>query len=411
VVNKEPVVIKLKAVYPAPTGTNIPKLGITPRFWPLNNDLFWADGHSVYPTLYNMQGELLSTFNGAKKFINPGISGVAFFSFKGKDFLVGPTTSHNNGAASTAPKAAFQLFQIPSEGAEKADSIAVFPELGLGSNTNSSYSAPIALDVQSDQALMYILSPYNGIACYKLTMAAEAGTAEWNISNPEFNALGTMVAKTVVNGLTIYAAESANVVVDANNKSLEEWSFTHRLKFGGTGAFDENGKPLSRALGFDVPGKSKITLALMSSSSSADRILNVSAGHKDSIIAAVPALGPSISKQVVEYKGGPTTIYLWSPSSGVNIYLIKVEPLTTLLPKVAVPGKDFRLYPNPARGRVFINVDQPMEVGVFAITGSLILSQRIDSYNDPIDISGLTRGIYLVRPLKSNQFALKLVVQ
>ena len=84
---------------------------------------------------------------------------------------------------------------------------------------------------------------------------------------------------------------------------------------------------------------------------------------------------------------------------------------TTLLPKVAVPGKDFKLYPNPARNRVFINVDQPMEVGVFAITGSLMMTQRINSPNDPLDISRLTRGIYLVRPMRSNQFALKLVIQ
>ena len=69
------------------------------------------------------------------------------------------------------------------------------------------------------------------------------------------------------------------------------------------------------------------------------------------------------------------------------------------------------LYPNPARDRVFINVDQPTEVGVFSITGSLMLTKRVESPNDPIDVTGLTRGMYLVRPLKTTSFALKLSAQ
>lgn len=411
VVSQEPVIIKLKAVYPAPVGTAIPKLGITPRFWPMSADLFWADGHSVYPTLYNMQGELLSTFNGPQKFINPGVSGVAFFTFMGKDFLVGPTTSHNNGAATTAPKAAFQLFQIPAEGAEGADSIAVFPEIGLGGNTNSSYASPIALDIQSDKVLMYIMSPYNGVACYALTMVGEEGNNTWNMSDAAFNALGSMVTTQVVNGLTIHAAEGKSVDVDANNKSLDGWKFTHRLKFNGSGGFDAEGNPTNRVLSFPVPGPTKITVYLQSSSSEEDRTLNVAVNHKDSVVGTIPALGASISKGVVEYTGDAGTLYLSSLNKGINIYLIQVEPLATLLPEVLAPGREFKLYPNPARERVYLNVDQPVEVGVFSITGSLMMTKRIESANDALDISGLTRGMYLVRSMTSNQFALKLIVQ
>ncbi len=411
VVSQEPVIITLKAVYPAPVGTAIPKLGITPRFWPMSADLFWADGHSVYPTLYNMQGELLSTFNGPQKFINPGVSGVAFFTFMGKDFLVGPTTSHNNGAATTAPKAAFQLFQIPAEGAEGADSVAVFPELGLGGNTNSSYASPIALDIQSDKVLMYIMSPYNGVACYALTMVGEVGNNTWNMSDPAFNALGSMVKDTVVNGLSIYAAEGKAMVVDGSNKTFEEWTFTHRIKFGGTGAYDTEGKPVNRVLSFDVEGSSKITIVLTSSNNDDVRTLNIAVNHKDSILGTMSAPAGSLAKESIEYHGGPATIYLSSASSGLNIYLIKVEPLATSLPEVLAPGREFKLYPNPARERVYINVDQPVEVGVFSITGSLMMTKRIESANDALDISGLTRGMYLVRSMKSNQFALKLIVQ
>ena len=230
-----------------------------------------------------MQGELLTTFSGPVKPVQPGISGVAFFSFKGHDFIFAPGTNHV--APAFAPKAAFQLFGIPAGGAEEADSIAIFPERGLGANSNASYAAPVLVDVQSDQVMLYMMSPYNGIAAYKLTLEEEVSDLrEWNMSDAAFNALGSMTQTTVVNGLTIYAAQGKNVDVDANNKTLEDWVFTHRIKFGGSGAFDENGKPIDRVIAFDVPGNSKITIALQSASSGTDRILNVSAGHKDSII-------------------------------------------------------------------------------------------------------------------------------
>ncbi len=251
VAKTEPQVIKLKAVYPAPTGTNIAKLGITPRLQAIDKDHFMADGHSVYPSLYDMQGELLSTFKGKTKPLTAGISGVLFFKFKGTDFILAPTTSH-----AAAPKAAFQLFRIPSAGAEEADSIAVFPKLGLGGQTNSSYASPMAVDIQTDKVLMYIMSPYNGIACLKLTMEVGVGNNTLNLAD------------------------------------------------------------------------SKVML-----------------------------------------------------------------------------------FPNPARERVFINVDRPTEVGIYAVTGSLMISRRVESSNDALDISGLTRGMYLVRSMGSNAFVLKLLVQ
>jgi hypothetical protein len=377
VANTEPEKIVLQEVYPAPAEGTIPKLGITPRTWPLDNDFFWADGHSTGPALYNMQGELISTFSGDVAPVTTGISGVAFFSFKGLDFILAPTTNHVY-----EPPAAFQLFLIPEAGAEEADSIAVFPERGLGKNTNASYAAPLAVDVQEDQVMMYIMSPNNGIAAFKLMMEEEVSdTQEWNISDSKFNELGSLTETVVIDGLTIYAAEGKNVDIDGNNKTLEDWVFTHRLKFGGSGGFDEDGKPLNRVVAFNVPGNSKITIALQSSSGSEDRVLNVAVDHKDSIIVQVPALGASISKGEVEYIGGAATIYLYSPSSGVNIYLIKVEPLTVSAPLIQI-ADEVRVFPNPATDKVFVNVKRPTQVAIYNLAGSMVKSKLIESQND-----------------------------
>lgn len=123
-------------------------------------------------------------------------------------------------------------------------------------------------------------------------------------------------------------------------------NFTSRLKLGGTGAFDAGGIPVSRVLSFPVTGNTTITVMAMSSSSSADRELVFAAGTKETVVGKFPALGASISKGEYSYTGGPTTIYIFSASSGVNLYYLKATPLTT---GMNIQDKqEFKVFPNPA---------------------------------------------------------------
>lgn len=148
----------------------------------------------------------------------------------------------------------------------------------------------------------------------------------WNISDAAFNSLGSITSKKTIDGLTIYATENKSVVIDADAREIDGLSFTHRLKFGGTGASD------ARTLSFKVDGNCDIDVYLMSASGSADRTLNVDKGSFGHSLATIPALGASISKGTVHYTGGATTIYLYSPSSGVNIYAIRVTAESTSQP-------------------------------------------------------------------------------
>ncbi|MGM0620021.1 MAG: T9SS type A sorting domain-containing protein [Bacteroidota bacterium] len=323
VFDAEPEEIVITEVLPAPEEGAVPKFSTTPRIWPVSNDLFWADGHATFPALYNMQGELISTFTGGTAPVQAGVSGVSFFTFQNHDFVLAPTTNWANPTG--YPPNAFQLFSIPEGGAEEADSIAIFPERGMAKESNASFSYPIGIDVQDEQVMMYIMVPNNGIAAFKLTMEEEVTAGEWNISTDDFNALGELTETTTVNGLTIFAHSGKTVTIDENSKSLEGMDFTHRLKLGGSGDFDDDGMPLGRVVAFDVSGNAKITVMGMSSSSSEDRELHLAAGHEDEIFATFPALGEEISKGEYFYTGEATTIYLYSPSSGVNIYYLKVE--------------------------------------------------------------------------------------
>lgn len=237
------------------------------------------------------------------------------------------------------------------------------------------------------------------------------GGLEWNVSDTAMNALDELAETKTVTGLTIYAHSGKKVTIDTNGKTLDDMTFTHRLKLGGGGDFDDAGQPLGRVLSIDVMGNTNITVAAMSSSSGSDRILNIAAGSKDNIIAEVPALGASLTKGEVFYKGGPTKLYFYSPASGVNVYYIKAASVPTGIREINIERPEVNVYPNPADVRVFVDVNEPTQVGIYNIAGSLMKSKMVYSKSEAIDISELNQGIYIIRSQNNDSFVKKLIVQ
>lgn len=147
----------------------------------------------------------------------------------------------------------------------------------------------------------------------------------WNFSDWEET---TFNAVTTIDGLTVMANEENTVVIDGNNKTIEgannTYKCTKRLKLGGTGSAE------ARNLNFEVTGPCTINVGLISSSSSADRTLNVATGTFDNVVASLQAVGSPAQEQTYKYESNePTTVYLYSPSSGVNIYYIEVTYTST----------------------------------------------------------------------------------
>ncbi len=240
-------------------------------------------------------------------------------------------------------------------------------------------------------------------------MATADGGREWNISDTAFNTLGEVTMTKTVAGLTIFAHEGKTVTIDDNGKTLDDMVFTQRLKLGGSGDFDDMGQPLGRVLSIDVNGNSNITVAAMSSSSSSDRVLNISAGIKDNVIAEFPAMGAELTKGEYYYQGGPTKLYFYSPSSGVNIYYLKAAMVPTVVDKFEIDKSNVNIYPNPANNRVYVDINRPMQVAIYNIAGSMLKSKMIQSKDDYINISDLQSGMYLIRSQFDNTFAKKLI--
>ncbi|HLS48507.1 MAG TPA: hypothetical protein VK024_00810, partial [Actinomycetaceae bacterium] len=91
---------------------------------------------------------------------------------------------------------------------------------------------------------------------------------------------------TAVGIFTVTATGDRTVAVDANSKTgANGAAFTHRLKLGGAGTADY------RSVRFTTPGEATLDVYALSSSSSADRALNLHAVEGDALIEQVPAFG------------------------------------------------------------------------------------------------------------------------
>jgi hypothetical protein len=259
-------------------------------------------------------------------------------------------------------------------------------------------------------ATIYLLSASGGVNLYHLKAAPTISSEQiWNISSEAFNALGTVSSTTTVVGLTIHAASDKTVVIDANNKSLDGMDFTHRLKLGGSGSFDENGMPISRVVSFNVAGNTAITIMAMSSSGSEDRILNIAVDSMNGKLAEYPVLGASLTKGEFTYTGKPAKIFLYSPSSGVNIYYIKAVALSTRAEQIFTKKEVVNVYPNPADDKIYIDYGQPIRVAVYNMAGVLVKSKMIHSKHEYIGINDLQPGVYLIRSQNDNTFAKKII--
>jgi len=156
-------------------------------------------------------------------------------------------------------------------------------------------------------------------AYFEETDTPQPTTTFWNMSDTDFKNLGTITSNTTVRGLTIKANSSNSVVVDASSQSCDGISFTHRLKLGGSG------NSSYRVVTFDVTGNCTIDIYAKSSTGGEDRNLSVVKGSfGGTSIGSASAPGSSVKKTSITYAGSATTIYVYSPSNGVNIYGIRV---------------------------------------------------------------------------------------
>ncbi len=169
----------------------------------------------------------------------------------------------------------------------------------------------------------------------------------WNFSDDDFTAyVGDIKANTTINGLTITASSDKKVTIDTSSKTVEEVSYTYRLKTGGSGDGLSSETHL-RTLEFAVTGPCTIYAVLTSASSSEDRTANVATLNEDgtvnteSLVGTLAASSSGVNLNSVAYEGSDAaTIAIYSANSGINFYAIYVKYTgTTAISPVATSAE------------------------------------------------------------------------
>jgi len=228
----------------------------------------------------------------------------------------------------------------------------------------------------------------------------------WNFSNTPFGtAVPTYTTTTIADGLKIMAADLTTVIVDANGKknlTASAASFTHRIKMGGSGAPDRltaPNMPTTRALVFNVSGPGLIKICCLSSSSSAARKITItngtdSLGFFDAPGTYTDAETNTVGLQTFNYTGGAATLYLYSPSSGVNIYYLEATTYSGAPSKVNTPLADSGLK---------INTHEIYNPKNLAIEVYSILGKKLANSTTNISTKNFQKGIYFVRIAGTNE--------
>lgn len=149
----------------------LPK-GTSAKAIPRDASTFFASAAGSTPTLHNLStGAKVDDWTGSVKPATVNVSGLAYFSLGGREFVVLPADIQ--GALAT--------YDITS-GLSKAAEL-LTTTTALGESANSTFTVDFAVRIDGNDAYVYELAPNNGIAAYKYTFTPKPTDVETAISN------------------------------------------------------------------------------------------------------------------------------------------------------------------------------------------------------------------------------------
>lgn len=156
---------------------------------------------------------------------------------------------------------------------------------------------------------------------------------------------------------------------------------------------------------FTVPDADKVTIDLKGKSTSEDRIILIY--RNDELIETISGLDRNNCVTFTEevFSESPVTYKITAGDEAstkpVVITSMTVTKYgTTSIRKENPMKKGTMIYPNPTSDYLYIDckaIDQCSSVELFNIAGQKLLTQKTGSVIDPIDMSNLPTGIYLLQ--------------
>lgn len=227
---------------------------------------------------------------------------------------------------------------------------------------------------------------------------------EWNFGNDSINfpiSAGVPTGTSVtIQGLTITMGgiTSSNLVgqIEAiTPKLFGSILYHHRFKFSGGGysgaaatdLLPTVNMPTQRYVSFPVSGNCSILVHGTTGSSTSARKLFVTDGTNFVGAMDMP-LGSDVTEATLTYTGPAATLYMFCNNS-INLYLLKVETITSIRETPAIKGITFN-------GTQVMN-EKGQKIELYNMSGKLITRT-----SSSLSTDNLPKGVYIVRVSGSN---------
>lgn len=178
IVNGKPDVVNYQAIQinkyiPLATTGN----AIAPRVTPISQTLFYLDGNMSYPTIYDMDGNLVDSI--PKKYRdNRGMANNGVDEFTISDGSVNRNFvlySYQESSTSASMSSSWSLAELGAgQSLMNMTRLYNFPKAGLGTLSNPNRTAVPYIEVVGKSAYIYVYNISNGLAAYKLTLKPTA---------------------------------------------------------------------------------------------------------------------------------------------------------------------------------------------------------------------------------------------
>jgi len=230
-VASDPVMIEIDNVTAGTYLTGLANPGSAPQIFPVEENYFYLDGNATYPTLIDMDGNVIDGFYNNPDVLkdsttmqdkiltmNQGHNGLAEFQV-GEEYFVVMAATNTAGT----PPSSFRLFKFAD--ANKAfsglDCLWTFPMKGMGGSSNAYRTAMPAVEVSGNTAKIYVYTGENGYGMYEFNVT-QSGKPEISLQPVTVSVNGnTLKLSEKVANLSIYNITGQLIGKFANVSSVE----------------------------------------------------------------------------------------------------------------------------------------------------------------------------------------------
>lgn len=232
VVAGDPEVIYIDIVTAGTYLTGMGNPGTAPQVFPVDENYYYLDGNATYPTLIDMDGNIIDGFYnnpsalvdeitspGESWQMNQGHNGIAEFQVGDEYFVVMAATN-----TAGTPPSTFRLFKFADAGKafEGLQCLWTFPQEGMGATSNPYRTAVPAVEVENNIAKIYVYTGENGYGVYEFKVGGASGIKDPKQNGGKISVVGDIIKflEGPVSTVSVYGVTGQLVTKATNVESI-----------------------------------------------------------------------------------------------------------------------------------------------------------------------------------------------